>query len=580
VSQVDGSTEDARRIEYMSLDSIDPATRNPKRHAGEQIQSSLARFGMAELPLLDERTGRLVAGHGRLTQLIEMRRTGQAPPRHVRVDPDTGEWLMPVQRGWASADDAAAEAYLVASNHLTTLGGWDRDELGDLLRGLDQVDHSLYLSTGFTDDQLAGLVGAGGFDTGSSDGAGGDHTGQEARDATTTSGPRPRLTGDDAIPDRPDAPITRTGDLWHLGPHRIVCGDTTDPETVARLFADVSGRRLPAATMLFADPPYGMGKEADGIANDNLYRAELDAFQQRWWAAWRKHWADNGCAYVWGNAPDLWRWWWTGGLSDDPDLMVRNEIVWDKGDVPGMRAPGSQCYATASERCLLVFRGRQFLDSGTVDTWWEGHEPLRAWFCAQRDIMGWTGTDMDRICGLNHMASHWTGRSQFVIISEGQYTKLRDAAAGKAFTPTYTELLGVLFPGLAERSREVRAERQRAMEKSRTWFDATHDAMTDVWRFARVKGEDRYGHATPKPVAMVERAILTSSRPADVIAVPFAGTGPEYIAADHLGRVAVGAEITPAYVDVVCRRFQAHTGIKPERQRPDGTREPVDFASG
>lgn len=561
-----------RRVEYMPLAEIGAAPRNPKRHAGPEIQNSLARFGVAELPLLDERTGRLVAGHGRLDQLAEMHRTGQAPPRYIKVDPDSGQWLVPVQRGWESESDEDAEAYLIASNHLTTKGGWDRDELGDLLTGLAQVDHSLFLATGFSEDDLAALL-AGSHPGEHSDGAGGGGA---------------RLTDDDDIPEQPADPITRPGDLWYLGPHRIVCGDTTDPETVARLFAatpGVSGAGpLPAAVMIHADPPYGMGKEADGVANDNLYGPKLDRFQQLWWNVWREHWAANGSAYVWGNAPDLWRWWWAGGWGEDPDLMVRNEIVWDKSieNNPTLRVCGYNTAAdhkfTASERCLLVFRGEQFFGSGDLTTYWEGFEPLRGWMCAERDRAGWTNKTINDLTG-THMAGHWTGKSQFQIISRRHYETLAEAAGGRAFTEGYDALFDRLFPDLREGGNSHRRDLAAEMRERRTFFDNAHDVMTDVWRFGRVVGEDRFGHATPKPVAMCERAILTSSRPGDVIAVPFAGTGPEVIAADHLGRVAVAAEITPAYVDVVCRRFQAHTGVKPERVRPDGTREPVDFSA-
>jgi hypothetical protein len=566
VSASGSEEEPERRVDYMPLGEIGAAPRNPKRHAGPEIQTSLARFGVAELPLLDERTGRLVAGHGRLDQLAEMRRTGQAPPRYIKVDPDSGEWLVPVQRGWASADDTAAEAYLVASNHLTTKGGWDRDGLGELLVDINAADPALLLATGFTDEDLAALLAGG--DAGAGGGGGG--------------GGGARLTDDDDIPEKRAEVITRDGDLWLLGPHRLVCGDTTDPDTVARLFDGTPGvfgaAPYPPAVMMHADPPYGMGKEADGVANDNLYGDKLDAFQQLWWSAWREHWAPNGSAYVWGNAPDLWRWWWAGGLSDDAELMVRNEIVWDKETAPGMRSAGEHSYVTATERCLLVFRGQQFLANQNKDEYWEGNEPLRLYVVGQIAAAGWTNKDVNRLTG-THMAGHWTGKSQFHAISRHHYDTLRDAAAGRAFPLEYDEMFAHVFPELRAGANEHRRTLSAELRDMRTYFDNAHDVMTDVWRFGRVVGEERFGHATPKPVAMCERAMLTSSRPGDVIGVPFAGTGPEFIAGDHLGRVVVAAEITPAYVDIICRRYQAHTGVKPERVRPDGSREPVDFGA-
>jgi hypothetical protein len=63
-----------------------------------------------------------------------------------------------------------------------------------------------------------------------------------------------------------------------------------------------------------------MGKENDGVQNDNLYAEKLDAFQMEWWKAVRPHVEDNGSAYIWGNAPDLWRLWYVGGLNDSERL--------------------------------------------------------------------------------------------------------------------------------------------------------------------------------------------------------------------------------------------------------------------
>lgn len=123
-----------RRTEYLPLSELASAKRNPKRHAGAEIAASLERFGYVESIALDERTGRIVAGHGRRDQLVAAREAGAAPPEGVRVDGD--EWLVPVQRGWASRNNADADAYLVASNRLTELGGWDEGELAELLEGI------------------------------------------------------------------------------------------------------------------------------------------------------------------------------------------------------------------------------------------------------------------------------------------------------------------------------------------------------------------------------------------------------------------------------------------------------------
>jgi hypothetical protein len=146
-----------RRIEYMRLNEIRPAGRNPKRHADTLIGNSIDRFGLAELPLVDERTGRLVAGHGRINRLTAKQESGEAPPDGIAVDAD-GTWLVPVVRGWSSRSDVEAESYLLASNQLTTVGGWDNQGVAELLESIQASDPDLAALTGFDADELADLL--------------------------------------------------------------------------------------------------------------------------------------------------------------------------------------------------------------------------------------------------------------------------------------------------------------------------------------------------------------------------------------------------------------------------------------
>jgi hypothetical protein len=144
-----------RTVEYVRLDAMEPAPRNPKGHDSAGIARSIGHFGLAELPLLDERTGRLVAGHGRYEQLTTLEAEAGAPPDGIRVD-DAGHWLMPVIRGWSSRSDDDAEAYLVASNQLTTKGGWNDHLLAEVLHDLN--DAQMLELTGYEDKDLESLV--------------------------------------------------------------------------------------------------------------------------------------------------------------------------------------------------------------------------------------------------------------------------------------------------------------------------------------------------------------------------------------------------------------------------------------
>jgi hypothetical protein len=128
-----------QRIEYVRLSAVECWPRNPKAHDLSAIQASLRRFGFVAPIVRDDSTGRLVAGHGRLEALLGLRRTGQTPPARIEVEAD-GEWLVPVLCGVSFANEREAEAYLLADNRLTEVGGWEEALLVEALRDLRDVD--------------------------------------------------------------------------------------------------------------------------------------------------------------------------------------------------------------------------------------------------------------------------------------------------------------------------------------------------------------------------------------------------------------------------------------------------------
>jgi DNA modification methylase len=352
----------------------------------------------------------------------------------------------------------------------------------------------------------------------------------------------------------------KLGQIWQLGDHRLICGDSTSSETVGRL---MDGGK---AVLLHADPPYGMGKENEGIANDNLYRDKLDAFQMDWWRACRPSLADNGSAYIWGNAPDLWRLWYVGGLADSERLTVRNEIVWEKKTALGLNAGngiGSSLprqFANLSERCLFFMLGEQGFNSN-ADNYWEGFDPIRKYLDGERRAMGWDMKTIAAWFGFHpRMADHWFSVSQWSFIRPEQYARLQAEAKGDAFKREHDDL--------KREHDDLKREHddlKRDFYATRAYFDNTHDNMTDVWQFDRVSGEERQGHATPKPVEMMGRVMKSSARAGDLVIEPFIGSGSTLIAAENTGRHCRGIEIDPAYVAVTIERWHEATGKEPEQ---------------
>src|SRR4051812_7130293 len=97
----------ARWTEYVPLPEVATAVRNPKSHDTPAVMASIARFGFLDPVIEDGRTGRLIAGHGRLEALVSMAGAAQEPPSGIEVAED-GTWQVPVTRGWASRSDEDA----------------------------------------------------------------------------------------------------------------------------------------------------------------------------------------------------------------------------------------------------------------------------------------------------------------------------------------------------------------------------------------------------------------------------------------------------------------------------------------
>jgi DNA modification methylase len=194
---------------------------NSRTHSDEQVAqlaASIREFGFTN-PILIDQDSNLIAGHGRLLAARKSK-MDQVPAVVV-----TG------------LDDRKRRALVIADNKLALNAGWDdealRVELEDLAGDFGEL-------MGFSEDELVDLL----------------------RSEEGTEG----LTDEDAVPDAPEVPVTVEGDVWVLGRHRLMCGDSTSIDAVEKLMDNAK------ADMVFTDPPYGV--DYDGINNDD--RAGLD----------------------------------------------------------------------------------------------------------------------------------------------------------------------------------------------------------------------------------------------------------------------------------------------------------------
>jgi len=193
----------------VAVDALIPYARNARTHSDAQvaqIAASIAEFGFTNPILTDGEKG-VIAGHGRLAAARKLALT-EVPVIELAH-------LTPTQK----------KAYILADNRIAENAGWDEELLKLELAELQDADFNLDLM-GFGDEELDRLL---------------DGNVEQAG-----------LTEDDAVPEAPEEPVSRTGDLWILGQHRLLCGDSTVLSDVERL---MDGQ---LADMAFTDPPYNV----------------------------------------------------------------------------------------------------------------------------------------------------------------------------------------------------------------------------------------------------------------------------------------------------------------------------------
>mgnify|MGYP001490197973 FL=1 len=134
------------KVIFTKITEIKEADINVKDHDLGAIHESMNRFGFTSPLLLNEKTGQLVAGHGRLQALLQKKQLKEEAPANIKVD-DNDDWYVPVIRGVSFKNEQEAQAYLIADNRLTELGGWNNDELVKELEKL--AEESSLDGTGF-----------------------------------------------------------------------------------------------------------------------------------------------------------------------------------------------------------------------------------------------------------------------------------------------------------------------------------------------------------------------------------------------------------------------------------------------
>jgi DNA modification methylase len=315
-SKINPQAWPAAQVEMWQVADLAPYAKNARQHPPEQIDqiaASMERFGFT-IPMLVGEDGTIIAGHGRLMAAAQL---------------GLAEVPVMVARGWSEED---RRLYTLADNRLAEIAEWDpemlRIEIGELREDFGIEDMSLI---GFSAEDLAEILPDALIDT--------------------TGG----LTDPDDVPEVPEDPVTRPGDVWILGKHRLLCGDSTVATDVEKVLNGVK------PLLMCTDPPYG-------VEYDPSWRNQVGAAKTKRTgkvlnddrADWREAWAlfPGDVAYVWHGALHAAT---VAESLEAAGFTIRSQIIW------------------AKER-LVLSRG---------DYHWQ-HEP--AWYAVKKTGKGhWAG---------------------------------------------------------------------------------------------------------------------------------------------------------------------------------------------
>jgi DNA modification methylase len=329
------------------------------------------------------------------------------------------------------------------------------------------------------------------------------------------------------------------GDLFEIGEHRLLCGDSTDSDSVAKL---MNGEK---ADMAHNDPPYGMKKEKEGVLNDNLNYNDLLDFNREWIALQFTHLKESGSFYCWGiDEPlmDIYSEILKPYIAEQK-ATFRNLITWDKGHGQGQNSENTRSYAVADEKCLFAMLGVQGFNNN-ADNYFEGWEPIRDYLLSQRIKAGWDIPTMKRIAGHSDLSrDHWTCKSQWTMPTKEVYLTFQKWCIDNkvdAFKKEYEEL-----------------KKEYEEYSTRAYFNNVHDNFNNVWKFERhLRNGSEGGHATPKPIPLCERAIKSSCPENGLVLDVFLGSGSTMVASHQLKRKCYGMELDPKYCQVIIDRMK------------------------
>jgi DNA modification methylase len=451
------------QIELRPVYRLLPYARNSRTHSDEQVAqvaASILEFGWTS-PILVDAEGVIIAGHARLlaAQKLEMTEVPVIVLGH----------LTPAQR----------RALVIADNKLALNAGWDAEVLRAEMAALD-VDGFDLAVVGFSTDELLALMAA-----------------PEAEAAADIA--------EEAIPEPPAQPVTLPGDVWLIGPHRLICGDCRDENIVSKLFlGDQAG-------MAITSPPYATQREYD---------------------------SSSGFKPV---PPDEYVGWFRAVAAGIESVLAPD----------GSYFLNIKAHADEGERNLyvmdLVLAHRRQWGWRFVDE-----------FCWRKTDNGVPGGWGNRFKNAWEPVFHFCRHQQIKFRADAVSHASEDCFDYSPNNPKSNSGSGLLGTG-ARGAAADGGKNQDAWQRSRNSLsddsEGRHAGLARPSNVIEVKTESSQGsHSAPFPRALVEFFVRAFTDAGDVVFDPFMGSGTTMAAAHALGRSGYGCEISQAYCDVIVRR--------------------------
>ena len=453
------------RVDYRKIGDVKPSKDNPKDHPPaqiDQIRRSIEANGWTKPIIVDEK-GEILAGHG----------------AHLAAQQMGLAEVPTIMRAGLTA--AQKRAYRIADNKVAEGSTWNAGILAAEFKALQAMGFDVGL-TGFSQTEVEFHL--------------------KAPASAQAEPPVPQLER---------RLVTRLGDVWVLGEHRLLCGDSTKPATYKAL---MGGRQ---AQCVFTDPPYGISYAAPSgafkvIKGDDKRRGELKEMLRSAFACAIEHTRVDAGWYVWhANATRM----DFGEALASVGLIELSLLIWEK---PGATL-GWGDYRQSHEPCFYAAR--------------QGVKPA---FHGDR-----TGTTIWRL--------------------EGAGTPGEPVAIGTGLivsTPEGREIYITSKPPAGKKVRHLHLpEKGALLLQGKTETD-------DLWQVGRDAGhgKDEAIHPTMKPVELARRACMNSAKEGEVVLDFFSGGGSTLIGAEQTKRIAYCVELDPQYVDATVRRWQTLTGKK------------------